>query len=58
MGFAVIHRIKAIILGVTQKARWDGVTLVAGIVVDVMIHACASTLQNCQDRNAIDISTD
>jgi hypothetical protein len=43
MGFAVIHRLKAIILGVTQKARWDGVTLVAGIVVDVMIHACAST---------------
>ena len=41
MGFAVVHRHKAVVIGVTQKARREGVTLVARIVVDVM-RACAN----------------
>lgn len=52
MGFAVVHRPKAMVIGVTQKARWDGVTLVARIVVDVM-HACGSTYANVKGNTLL-----
>ena len=52
MGFAVVHRHKAVVIGVTQKARRDGVTLVARIVVDVM-HSCGSTCTNVKKNTLL-----
>jgi hypothetical protein len=57
VGFAVVHRLKAIMLRVTQKARGDSVTLVAGIVVDVLIHTYASTCMIVKTEKTVDNST-
>jgi hypothetical protein len=57
VGFAVFHRLKAIMLRVTQKARGDSVTLVAGIVVDVLIHTYASTCMIVKTEKTVDSST-
>jgi hypothetical protein len=44
-------------LRVTQKARGDSVTLVAGIVVDVLIHTYASTCMIVKTEKTVDNST-